>query len=58
MPVFTGNLEPRAPQRVWRQFLSDLVIRQVPGSHLGMIDEGASAAAAEISRCVAEAQRR
>ena len=50
------NLEPRAPRRVWGQFLSDLSIRRVPGSHLGMLDEGAAAAAAEISRCLAEVQ--
>jgi|SRR5579872_2657957 len=56
-PEFVPNLEPRAPRRVWGQFLSDLVIRRVPGSHLAMLDEGAAAAAAEISRCLAEAQR-
>lgn len=55
-PEFIPNLEPRAPRRVWDQFLSDLVIRRVPGSHLGMLDEGAAAAAAEISRCLAEVQ--
>lgn len=56
-PEFIPNLEPRAPRRVWGQFLSDLSIRRVPGSHLGMLDEGATAAAAEISRCLTEAQR-
>jgi acetoacetyl-CoA synthetase len=56
-PEFIPNLEPRAPRRVWGRFLSDLEIRRVPGSHLGMLDEGAAAAAAEISRCLAEAQR-
>lgn len=56
-PEFVPNLEPRAPRRVWGQFLSDLVIRRVPGSHLAMLDECATAAAAEISRCLAEAQR-
>ena len=56
-PEFIPNLEPRAPRRVWGQYLSDLVIRRVPGSHLGMLDEGAASAAAEISRCLAEAQR-
>jgi acetoacetyl-CoA synthetase len=56
-PEFIPNLEPRAPRRVWGQFLSDLVIRRVPGSHLGMLDEGAALAAAEISRCLDEAQR-
>jgi acetoacetyl-CoA synthetase len=55
-PEFVPNLEPRAPHRVWRQYLSDLTIRRVPGSHLGMLDEGAVAAAAEISRCLDEAR--
>jgi acetoacetyl-CoA synthetase len=54
-PEFVPNLEPRAPHRVWGLFLSDLAIRRVPGSHLGMLDEGAVAAAAEISRCLDEA---
>jgi acetoacetyl-CoA synthetase len=54
-PEFIPNLEPRAPHRVWGQFLSDLTIRRVPGSHLGMLDEGAVAAAAEISRCLDDA---
>jgi thioesterase domain-containing protein len=54
-PEFIPNLEPRAPRRVWGQFLSDLTIRRVLGSHLGMLDEGAVAAAAEISRCLDEA---
>jgi len=30
------------------------VIRQVPGTHLAMVDTGAVAIAAEISRCLAE----
>jgi acetoacetyl-CoA synthetase len=54
-PEYVPNLEPRAPHKVWGQFLSDLAIRRVPGSHLGMLDEGAAAAAAEITRCLAEA---
>ncbi|HXC29468.1 MAG TPA: alpha/beta fold hydrolase [Stellaceae bacterium] len=56
-PEFVPNLEPRAPRGVWGQFLADLVIRRVPGSHLGMLDEGAAAVAAEISRCLDEVQR-
>jgi acetoacetyl-CoA synthetase len=54
-PEFIPNLEPRSPHHVWGQFLSDLSVRRVPGSHLGMLDEGAVAAAAEISRCLDEA---
>lgn len=53
-PEFVPNLEPRAPRRVWGQFLPNLTIRRVPGSHLGMLDEGATAAAAEISHCLDE----
>ncbi|HVH78532.1 MAG TPA: alpha/beta fold hydrolase [Stellaceae bacterium] len=53
-PEFVPNLEPRNPHRVWGRFLSDLTIRRVPGSHLGMLDEGAITAAAEISRCLEE----
>jgi acetoacetyl-CoA synthetase len=53
-PEFVPNLEPRAPRRVWGRFLPNLAIRRVPGSHLGMLDEGAMAAAAEISRCLDE----
>jgi thioesterase domain-containing protein len=57
-PEFVPNLEPRSPHLVWRQFLSDMVIRRVPGSHLGMLDVAAAAAAAEISRCLDEVRRR
>lgn len=56
-PDFIPNLEPRAPRRVWGQFLADLTIRRVPGSHLAMLDEGAASTAVEISRCLAEVQR-
>jgi len=52
-PTDIPNLEPRSPRRVWGKFLTDLTIRQVPGSHLGIVDEGASATAAEICRCLA-----
>ena len=54
-PMAIANLEPRAPHTVWGQFLADLAIRRVPGSHLGMLNEGAAATAAEISRCLAQA---
>jgi acetoacetyl-CoA synthetase len=55
-PEFVPNLEPRAPHLVWGQFLSDLMIRRVPGSHLGMLDEGVTAAASVISHCLDEAR--
>jgi acetoacetyl-CoA synthetase len=53
-PEYVPNLEPRAPQRVWGRFLGDLTIRRVPGSHLGLLDEGAAATAAEIGRCLGD----
>jgi thioesterase domain-containing protein len=55
-PEYIPNLEPRSPHRVWSKFLSNLEIRRVPGSHLGMLEEGATSAAAEISRCLTEAR--
>jgi len=55
-PEYVPNLEPQDPQLVWGRFLSDLTIRRVPGSHLGMLDEGVAGAAAEISRCLTEAR--
>jgi acetoacetyl-CoA synthetase len=55
-PEEVPNLEPRAPQLVWGQFLSDLTIRRVAGSHLGMVGAGAAATAAEIGRCLAVAR--
>jgi thioesterase domain-containing protein len=57
-PTDIPNLEPRSPRRVWGKFLPDLAIRQVPGSHLSMVDEGAAATAAEICRCLADTQGR
>ena len=49
-PQEVPNLEPRSPTLVWRRFLSDLEIRRVPGSHLGMVDDGAAA----IGECLSE----
>jgi thioesterase domain-containing protein len=47
------NLEPRSPEKVWGKFLSRLEVCRIPGSHLGILDKGAAAAAAAIGRCVA-----
>jgi len=52
-PAETPGLEPRKPRQVWGRFLSDLAIRRVPGSHLKMVEEGASGTAAEISQSIA-----
>jgi thioesterase domain-containing protein len=53
-PEFLPNLEPRAPHKVWGKFLSDFSVYRIPGSHLGLLDEGAAATATEIERCLAE----
>ncbi len=47
-PENTTNLEPQAPSQVWRKYLSDLEARRVPGSHLGIVEDDATATAAEI----------
>jgi acetoacetyl-CoA synthetase len=49
-PREVPNLEPRTPSLVWRKFLRDLEIRRVPGSHLGMVDDGAAA----IGECLSQ----
>ncbi|HEV2188979.1 MAG TPA: hypothetical protein VGR70_17350, partial [Stellaceae bacterium] len=54
-PAETPGLEPRKPRQVWGQFLDDLEIRRVPGSHLRMVEDGAAATAAEIDRSIATA---
>ena len=54
-PEETPGLEPRKPRQVWGQFLDDLEIRRVPGSHLRMVEDGAAATAAEIDRSIATA---
>jgi acetoacetyl-CoA synthetase len=51
-PEEVPNLEPWAPAQVWQKFLTDLEVRKVPGSHLGMLESGATAIAAEISDCL------
>ncbi|HVC52571.1 MAG TPA: alpha/beta fold hydrolase [Stellaceae bacterium] len=55
-PDEVPNLEPRSPWLVWRQFLTDMEVRRVPGTtHLGMVDVGAAATAAAIGECLARA---
>ena len=54
-PENTTNLEPRAPSQVWRKYLSEFEARRVPGSHLGIVEDGAAATAAEIGKCLAAA---
>lgn len=56
-PTEIANLEPQAPGRVWRRFLGDLEVRRVPGSHEGIVEDGAAAIAAAIGDCLAAAAR-
>jgi acetoacetyl-CoA synthetase len=55
-PEETYGLEPRRPRQVWGRFLDKLTIRRVPGSHLKIVDEGATATAIEIG-CLVDAMR-
>jgi len=52
-PEEVPNLEPRAPRQVWGSLLPDLEVRRVPGSHLGMLDEGVVGTAAALDACLA-----
>jgi hypothetical protein len=54
-PYDTGNLKPRSPEPVWQRFLPNLEVRQIPGSHLTMVEADAGSTAAAIARCVEEA---
>jgi thioesterase domain-containing protein len=54
-PSELNNLEPRAPSRVWRRYLANFEVRQVPGSHLSIVEDDAASTAAALSRCLAEA---
>ncbi len=54
-PEDVPNLEPRRPEHVWARFLSDFGVRRVPGSHLGLVEDGAPATAEQIAQCLAEA---
>jgi pyochelin synthetase len=56
-PREIANLEPRSPAQVWRRLLTDLEIRRVPGSHLGMVESEAAAIAAEVGECLLKALR-
>jgi len=50
------DLYPRSPVRLWRRFLGNVDVRRVPGTtHLGMVEDGAAAAAATIRECLTRA---
>lgn len=46
------DLEPRRPAQVWRRYLADFEVRRVPGTHLGLVDDGAAAVAEAIGDCL------
>jgi acetoacetyl-CoA synthetase len=48
-PKEVPDLEPRRPGQVWHRLLSDFEVCRVPGTHLGLVDDGAAATAAAIS---------
>lgn len=48
-PAEVPDLEPRRPGQVWDRLLSDFEVCRVPGTHLGLVDDGAAATAAAIS---------
>lgn len=48
-PAEIPDLEPRRPGQVWHGLCSDFTVCRVPGTHLGLVDDGAAAAAAAIS---------
>lgn len=53
-PEEIGNLKPRLPEQVWGSFLPNMAVRQIPGSHLTMVETDATATAAAITRCAVE----
>jgi acetoacetyl-CoA synthetase len=48
-PEEVPDLEPRHPGQVWRRLMRDFEVCRVPGTHLGLVDDGAAATAAAIS---------
>ena len=47
-PDEVPDLEPRRPSQVWGRLLPDFEVCRVPGTHLGLVDDGAAACAAAI----------
>jgi acetoacetyl-CoA synthetase len=47
-PDEVPDLEPRRPSQVWGRLLSDFEVCRVPGTHLGLVDDGAVAVAAAV----------
>jgi thioesterase domain-containing protein len=55
LPTELENLQPSSPRRMWRRYLPALEVRRVPGSHMGMVDDGAEGVAAAIAGPLEEA---
>jgi thioesterase domain-containing protein len=47
-PEEVPDLEPRRPSQVWGRLLPDFEVCRVPGTHLGLVDDGAAPTAAAI----------
>lgn len=54
-PTQLDNLQPRSPRRMWRKYLPALEVRWVPGSHMGMVEDGAGVVAAAIAEPLEQA---
>jgi thioesterase domain-containing protein len=55
LPAELENLQPSSPSRMWRRYLPALEVRRVPGSHMGMVDDGAQGVAAAIAEPLQQA---
>jgi len=53
-PEEVPDLEPRRPGLVWKRLVGDFEVCRVPGTHLGLVDTGAAAAAAAIGDRLAQ----
>lgn len=54
-PIRLDNLQPRWPRRMWRKYLPVLEVLRVPGSHMGMVEDGADGVAAAIAEPLRQA---
>jgi thioesterase domain-containing protein len=56
-PIELENLQPSSPRRMWRKYLPALELRRVPGSHMGMVEDGAPGVAAAIAEPLQQAAK-
>jgi thioesterase domain-containing protein len=54
-PRLLDKLHARWPRRMWRQYLSAVEVRRVPGSHMGMVEDEADGVAAAIAEPLRQA---